>query len=140
MDGKSLFIAGTMPFIILGAIHIIYTMIDIRTPRKLAPYKDEVRLSMLGSTLMLTRQTNMWRAWLGFNISHGMGALFFGLVYLSIAEFDFSLLLKITPLLYLAPIMALGYLILSVKYWFNVPVVGASIGLACFVAGVLISL
>ena len=48
MDSKSLFIAGSMPFILLGAIHILYTLIDIRTPRKLAPFKDEVRLAMLG--------------------------------------------------------------------------------------------
>ena len=138
MDSKSLFIAGSVPFILLGAIHIIYTLVDIRTPRKLAPFKDEVRLAMLGSTLKLTKQTNMWRAWLGFNLSHGMGALFFGLMYLIIAEADFGLLLKIKPLLYLAPFIALCYLVLSIKYWFNVPVIAATIGFSCFVAGVLL--
>lgn len=139
MGTKSFFIAGAMPFIILGALHIIYTLIDIRIPSRFAPYKDEVRLSMLSSTLMVTRQTNMWRAWLGLNISHGLGALFFGLTYLSIAEFDFELLARVPPLLYLAPFMALCYVILSIKYWFNVPVIGTSIGLACFVAGVIVS-
>jgi hypothetical protein len=139
MESKSLFIAGTMPFIILGAIHIVYTLIDIRTPWKLAPYKDEVRISMLDSTLKLTKQTNMWRAWLGFNISHGMGVFIFGLVYLMLAESDFGILLKITPLLYLAPLVAFCYLILSIKYWFNIPVIGASIGLGFFVAAVLLS-
>ena len=138
MDSKSLFIAGSLPFILLGALHIVYTLVDIRTPRKLAPFKDEVRLAMLGCTLKMTKQTNMWRAWLGFNLSHGLGALFFGLMYLIIAEADFGLLLKIKPLLYLAPIIALCYLLLAIKYWFNIPVIGATIGLSCFIAGVLL--
>ncbi len=139
MGTQSFFIAGTLPFILLGALHIIYTLIDIRMPTRFAPYKDEVRLSMLGSTLMVTRQTNMWRAWLGLNISHGLGALFFGLAYLAIAEFDFELLIRVPALLYLAPFMALCYVILSIKYWFNVPAIVTSLGFACFAAGVLVS-
>jgi hypothetical protein len=139
MGTQSFFIAGTLPFILLGAMHIIYTLIDIRLPSRFAPYKDEVRLSMLSSTLMVTRQTNMWRAWVGLNISHGLGTLFFGLTYFCIAEFDIELLTRVPPMLYLAPCMALCYVILSIKYWFNVPAIGASIGLACFVAGVVVS-
>lgn len=41
--------------------------------------------------------------------------------------------------MYLAPLMALCYVILSIKYWFNMPVIGTSLGIACFVAGVLAS-
>jgi hypothetical protein len=80
MAAKYLFILGTVPFILLGAIHILYSIRDAWSPRKLTPYDDSVRVSMQQSTLMLTRQTTMWRAWLGFNISHGIGVLFFGLV------------------------------------------------------------
>ena len=119
-------------------MHIIYTLIDTRMPKRFSPYKDEVRLSMLSSTLMVTRQTNMWRAWVGLNISHGLGSLFFGLTYFTLAEVDMELLLRLPALLYLAPCMALSYLILSIKYWFNVPVIGSSIGLACFIAGLVV--
>src|SRR4051812_41889359 len=114
MVSRTMFIMGTLPFILLGAIHIIYTLIDIKTPRKLVPFDDNVRILMQKSTPKLTRQTTMWRAWVGFNISHGIGVLFFGLIYFIIAVLDFSILVRITPLLYLATMIALCYLILSI--------------------------
>ena len=132
MVSRSIFIIGTLPFILLGAIHIIYTLIDIRTPGKLVPFDDNVRILMLKSTLKLTRQTTMWRAWLGFNLSHGIGVLFFGSIYFLIAVLDFGVLARLTPLLYLAALVSLCYLILSVKYWFHIPAIGSAIGFACF--------
>ena len=139
IHSKLLFIAGTIPFIFLGAIHVVYTLIDIKTPRKLVPFDDNVRVLILKSTLRLTRQTTMWRAWLGFNISHGIGLLFFGLIYLVIAASDFGVLVHMTPLLYLAPLVALCYLILSIKYWFHIPAIGSAMGFACFVVAVILA-
>jgi hypothetical protein len=131
---------GTLPFILLGAIHIIYTLIDIKTPRKLVPFDDKVRILMQKSTPKLTRQTTMWRAWVGFNISHGIGVLFFGLIYFVIAVLDSSILVRITPLLYLATVVALCYLILSIKYWFHIPAIGSGIGFACFVVALFLTM
>ncbi len=139
MESKFLFIAGSVPFILLGAVHIIYTLIDIKTPRKLVPYDDNVRMLMLNSTLRLTRQTTMWRAWLGFNISHGMGVLFFGLIYMIVAASDFGVLLRMPLLLYLAPLMACCYVILAMKYWFHIPAIGSVAGFICFVVGVILA-
>ena len=140
MVNRAIFIIGTLPFILLGAIHIIYILIDIKTPRKLVPFDDGVRILMRKSTLKLTRQTTMWRAWLGFNLSHGIGVLFFGLIYLIFAVLDFGVLVRITPLLYLATLVALCYLILSIKYWFHIPAIGAGIGFACFVVALFLTI
>jgi hypothetical protein len=129
---KYVFILGTVPFILLGAIHIIYSLMDIRAPKKLTPYEDSVRVAMQKSTLALTRQTTMWRAWLGFNISHGIGVFFFGLIYLTLALSDFTLLSSITLLPYLAFAVSVSYLVLSVKYWFHIPAIGSGIGATCF--------
>lgn len=30
---------------------------------------------------VISRETTMWKAWIGFNASHGLGAVLFGLVY-----------------------------------------------------------
>ena len=138
MEAKYVFILGTMPFIVLGAIHIIYTLMDIRVPRKLTPYDDSVRVSMQKSTLALTKQTTMWRAWVGFNISHGIGVLFFGLIYLTLALSDFTLLSKVTLLPYLAFAVSVSYLVLSVKYWFHIPAIGSGIGAACFLVSLFL--
>ena len=138
LEAKYVFILGTMPFIVLGAIHIIYTLMDIRVPRKLTPYDDSVRVSMQKSTLALTKQTTMWRAWVDFNISHGIGVLFFGLIYLTLALSDFTLLSKVTLLPYLAFAVSVSYLVLSVKYWFHIPAIGSGIGAACFLVSLFL--
>lgn len=138
MGAKYLFILGTVPFILLGAIHILYSVRDAWSPKILTPYDDSVRVSMQKSTLALTRQTTMWRAWLGFNISHGIGVLFFGLVYLTLAISDFALITKIALLPYFALAVSVSYLVLSVKYWFYIPTIGSGIGAACFLVSLFL--
>lgn len=139
MEAKYLFILGTLPFILLGAVHIAYILMDIQTPRKLTPYDDSVRLAMQGSSLALTRQTTMWRAWLGFNLSHGIGVLFFGLIYLILAFSDSSLLAKVWPLPVLAVAISVSYLLLSIKYWFHIPAIGSGVGAACFIVALVLT-
>ena len=138
MEAKYPFILGTLPFILLGAIHILYSVRDTWSPKKLTPYDDSVRVSMQRSTLALTRQTTMWRAWLGFNISHGIGVLFFGLIYLTLAISDFALITRITLLQYFALTVSVSYLVLSVKFWFHIPTIGSGIGTACFLVSLFV--
>lgn len=139
MEAKYFFVFGAVPFILLGAIHILYSLRDAWTPRKLTPYDDSVRVSMEKSTLRLTRQTTMWRAWLGFNVSHGIGVLFFGLVYLILAVSAPALLSKVILLPVLALAVSTSYLVLSIKYWFHIPAIGSAIGAACFLAALILA-
>jgi hypothetical protein len=140
MPTKYLFIAGCIPFLVLGSLHIVYTITDAYNPRKLIPYKPEVAIAMKASTLALTKETDMWRAWVGFNISHGVGLLFFSLAYLYLSVAQLAILRGSIVLLSGAPVMALIYLVLSIKYWFRVPVLGSALGLLCFVAAAMASL
>ena len=140
LPAKYIFILGTLPFILLGAIHILYSLMDVRMPKKLTPHDDSVRLAMQKSTLALTRQTTVWRAWLGFNISHGIGVLFFGVIFLTLALDDFTLMSRVWLLPCLAVAVSTSYLVLSVKYWFRIPAVGSGIGAACFVAALVLLL
>jgi len=93
---------------------------------------------MQQSTLVLTKQTTTWHAWLGFNISHGIGVLFFGLVYFSLAIHDFALITDIALLPFLALTVSISYLALSMKYWFHIPTIGCGIGAACFLVSLLL--
>lgn len=140
MLAKSLFLLGCLPFFILGALHTFYTIADIRTPKKLVPYKPEVIAVMKASTLALTKETDMWRAWVGFNISHGVGLLFFSSVYAYLTIFHFPILSGSAVLLIGAPLVALVYLVLSKQYWFSIPVFGSAIGLLCFCSGALVAM
>jgi hypothetical protein len=139
LEAKYFFILGAVPFILLGAIHILYSLRDVWAPSKLTPYDDSVRESMQKSTLALTRQTTMWRAWLGFNISHGIGVLFFGLVYLILALSDIALLSRVTLLPVLGLVISASYLVLSVKYWFHIPAIGSGIGATCFLVALVLA-
>ncbi|EZH84082.1 hypothetical protein AU05_13495 [Ectopseudomonas composti] len=137
---KYLYIAGCIPFIALGILHTVYTIADIYNPKRLIPYKSEIMGLMKESILAITKETNMWRAWVGFNISHGVGMLFFSVTYLYLSIFYMSFLQSSLFFMSAAPIISLTYLVLSKKYWFSIPAIGSAIGLLCFVAGILVQL
>jgi hypothetical protein len=134
---KYLYIAGCIPFLVLGLLHTAYTIADIYNPQKLIPHKSGVMGLMKESTLALTKETDMWRAWVGFNISHGIGLLLFSIIYLYLSILHISFLENSQFLLSVAPVIALIYFILSKKYWFSIPSAGSAIGLLCFVTGSL---
>lgn len=134
---KYLYIAGCIPFLALGILHTVYTIADTYNPKKLIPYKTGIMGLMKESTLAITKETNMWRAWVGFNISHGIGMLFFCATYLHLSISYTSFLESSLFFMSAAPIMSLTYLVLSKKYWFSIPTIGSAIGLLCFVAGAL---
>ncbi len=58
---KYLYIAGCMPFLLLGLLHTAYTIADTYNPKRLIPYKSGVMGLMKESTLALTKETDMWR-------------------------------------------------------------------------------
>src|SRR6478672_2935607 len=88
---------------------------------------------MKSSSPILTKETTMWKAWIGFNGSHSSGAIFIGIInfYLAVKYFavfqasNFFFLLNIVTLAF--------YVWLAKKYWFKIPFVGVSISLTCFI-------
>jgi hypothetical protein len=137
---RTLFIAGAVPFLILGLIHIVYSILDERKPYRIAPRDPELVERMRAGTLILTWQTTVWRAWIGFNISHGLGVLLFAGAVLYGAIMHFEAVRNAAPeLLIAAPVIASLYCILSVRYWFRIPSVGSGIGAALFLAGTVLA-
>jgi len=61
----------------LGTLHLVYTF----RGSKLTPRDAALQARMAEVPLVITRQTTVWRAWVGFNASHSMGAILFGLIY-----------------------------------------------------------
>src|SRR5262245_7035141 len=71
-----LVMVGGAVFGILGALHAIYTLLDLRNPRRLVPADRAVASAMANSAVRISRGgTDMWRAWIGFNFSHSLGVL-----------------------------------------------------------------
>jgi len=73
-----LLILGGAVFGVLGGLHAIYTLLDLRNPRRLVPVDPSVAHAMANSAVRLSRGgTDMWRAWIGFNFTHSLGVLLF---------------------------------------------------------------
>jgi hypothetical protein len=79
----------------------------------------------------------MWRAWVGFNFSHSLGAVMFGFGCIVIGLSLGSLALPKAALLVPVVIGAV-YFWLAVRYWFRVPAIGIAAGTLCFTIGWLV--
>jgi hypothetical protein len=115
----------------LGLMHLVLTF---RGP-KLLPRDRELRAQMERSTLVLTRETTVWRAWIGFNASHSLGALLFGAVYGYLALVQPVALAGSPFLLGVGGALLLAYGWLGRRYWFSVPFRGIVLALALYAAG-----
>ena len=122
-------------FLVLGLIHLLCTFHG----SKLHPRDAQLIERMREVALVITPETTMWKAWIGFNASHSYGAILFGLVYgyLALAHADF--LFRSTFLLGLGLLTLVGYLVLGKLYWFRIPFRGIAIATALYVAALAIA-
>lgn len=127
-------ILGGSVFGILGLLHAYYTFLDTKHPRRLAPDNPEVLARMSSSFVRLSRGgTTMWRAWLGFNFSHSLGAILFGVMCISLALNLPNLALPKAALLF-PVIIGLIYFWLAILYWFYIPAIGIALATICLFA------
>src|SRR6266852_7022843 len=113
----SLVAASAAIILLLGLMHLLYTFYG----PKLLPRDPELQTRMQQVSPVITRQTTMWKAWVGFNASHSYGLILFGAMYcyLALAHSDF--LFQSVFLLSLGLILLFGYAFLAKKYFFRIP-------------------
>jgi hypothetical protein len=134
MIEKYLWIAGSSVFIILAGIHLLYTFFT----NKFSVRDKETEEMMKRNFPVLTKKTTMWKAWIGFNASHSIGSIFFGVINLYFAIRQFELLKGSAGLLSIMLMVCLFYLFLGFKYWFVIPRTGILISFICFVTAVIL--
>ena len=93
-----------------------------------------LREAMARDTILLTRRTNMWLAWVGFNLSHSLGAVLFGVVVVLIGRSQATFEAQGAVFLPLATLVSGTYLVLAIRYWFRAPIVGITLSPLCFAA------
>ncbi|MHB8689770.1 MAG: LIC_13387 family protein [Solirubrobacteraceae bacterium] len=134
---EGFFIAGTIPFAVLGSAHIGLTLRDLRHPTYFKPTDDTLILALKGTGVAVMapvpRAHTMWRAWLGANLTHGLGLLAFALLLLAIALHDYALVSNIAGIRPLSITVALSYVLIAVRTWFLPAAATTSVGLTCFV-------
>jgi len=119
----------------LGVVHLAYTF---RGP-KLTPRDPALQISMSQISPVITKETTMWRCWVGFNASHSMGLILFGLVFGFLVLAHGQLLFHSPFLLVVGLVMLGGSVVLAKLYFFSVPLTGIGISLACYVTSIALS-
>src|SRR5580704_8524610 len=132
LAAKILMILSASIIFTLGVVHLVYTFWG----SKLTPRDPALQISMSQISPVITRETTMWRAWMGFNATHSMGLILFGLVFGFLALAHSQLLFQ-SPFLLIVGLAVLGGLVvLSRLYFFGAPLTGVSISLVCYVASI----
>jgi hypothetical protein len=140
MEAKAWFIIGASLFMGAGGGHALVTLLDMVRPTFFTPIDGAVRSAMETTGFRFRSlfpgddgvRPTMWRIWLGFNASHGIGAFVFGLLCVLIATHDFALVTSIGALRPLTIAVSGAYFLLALRFWFYVPALITAGACACF--------
>ena len=137
MTAQILFIIGASIFGILGLVHLIYTFFT----DKFDPFNSDVMVAMKSTSPILTKETTVWRAWVGFNASHSLGAILFAAIYIPLCFSHIQFIATNSWFAVLPSVVGISYLLLAKNYWFKIPFFGILISTLCFIgAFVLINM
>jgi len=131
---RYLYLAGALPFLVLGTAHALATPRAPADAKGLSPFDPQLAEAMTRSTLRLTRRTDMWRAWVGFNLSHSLGVLVFAASVILTGRNRSAFDAQAHLFLPFAMVVAAVYLWLARRYWFKTPVLGCALALVLFLA------
>lgn len=118
---------------LLGAAHLVFTFRGDR----LHPRDPALIDRMRAVSPVLTRETTMWRAWIGFNASHSLGAMLFGVVYADLALAHGPVLWSSPVLLGAGAVLLAVFVFLGRRYWFSFPFRGVVLALVAYIAAVV---
>ena len=137
MVGALLAIAGVI-YCGLGLLHAIFTLMDERDPRRLAPDDPAVTLAMQNSKVRLSRGAmTMWQGWISFNLTHSLAAILFGAACLIVTA-HFGLFVFSPWALFSLTAVSLLFALIGLRYWFGVPRAGTLIATGCLGAAWLL--
>lgn len=133
-----LLILGGAVFGLIGALHALYTLLDLRNPRRLVPVDPSVIHAMANSALKLSRgATNVWRVWVGINFTHSLGLLLLAALGigagLRVGAVPASIMLGLT-------LFGCVYLIIALLYFYRIPAISVAVGTGCFAVAWILSL
>jgi len=119
----------------LGALHLLYSF---HGPN-LRPRDPELEDRLKAVSPAIARRTTMWKCWIGFNVSHAFGLLFFAFVYAYLALAQSALLFGSAYLASVGGLLLGGYMVLAKRYWFSAPFRGVTLATVFYVAGFIAS-
>ena len=134
MIAQWLLIVGAAILGMLGAAHLIFTFFT----DKFAAFDSSTVDAMKQTSPRISKDTTMWKAWIGFNASHSLGPLIFAAIYIPLSLVNFEIIQQSMWLSILPIIVGLAYLVLAKVYWFATPFIGILIATTCFLASFIL--
>jgi hypothetical protein len=136
MIAKYIWYFGSLIFVTLGSIHLFYTFFS----NKFSSKNEKALEEMKTSHPLISKETTLWKAWIGFNASHSSGAIFIGVMNIYVIS-NFYNTVENDAFFFLFNIVTVGfYLWLARRYWFNVPFFGILLTLICFLTSFALTL
>jgi hypothetical protein len=132
---STLMAASAAVIFLLGALHLFYTF----TGNKFHPRDAELRTRLEQVAPVISRQTTMWKVWVGCNASHSYGLLLFGAVYGYLALLHGRFLFQSWFLLGLGLFFLVGFAVLGKRYWFRIPFRAILVATACYVGALVMA-
>src|SRR5258708_37516188 len=96
LAAKILMVLSASIIFTLGVVHLVYTFWG----PKLTPRDPALQISMSQIAPVIAKETTMWRCLVGFNASHSIGVILFGLGFRFLPVGHFPLLLLFPFLLH----------------------------------------
>jgi hypothetical protein len=94
---------------------------------------------MMTVSPVISRETTMWRVWVGFNATHSFGLILFGALYGYLATRHSAFLLHSPFLLALGFALLLGYAVIAKLYFFTAPFRGVVLAAVLYLVGIVVS-
>ena len=126
MIEQGLLIAGATIFGMLGSTHLIYTFFT----NKFDAIDPAAAKAIRDTSPVLTKETTMWDAWIGFNASHSLGAILVAAFYAPLSIWELSVSRCGFP--FFQSQSGCRILPLAKRYWFKIPFIGILISTICF--------
>ncbi|MEO6172599.1 MAG: hypothetical protein ABIP02_05725 [Arenimonas sp.] len=136
MTAQILFAISAGIIFLLGSVHLAYTFFG----PKLSPRDTQLQETMKCVSPVITKETTMWKCWVGFNASHSLCAILFGMIYGYLAIVHAEFLFASSFLLMVGLGLLLSLLALAKLYWFSIPFRGILLATLCYGAALVMTL
>jgi len=131
MISRILISACAAIILFFGSMHLAYTFFT----DQLTPVDGQLETAMKHVAAHISSETTMWKTWVGFNVSHSMGLILFGLIYGYLTLYRWDVLQKSHFLAGLGLVVLVSYVVLARVFWFSDPLIGVSVATLLYVAG-----
>lgn len=115
----------------LASVHLVYTFFT----HKFSPTDGQLEAAMKQIAPRISSEMTMWKAWIGFHVSHSVGLMLFGLIYGYLAVYRWEVLQRSYFLAGLGLLVLVAYIVLARVYWFSSPLIGLAAATLLYVAG-----